>query len=821
MINNMKFRIATGTDLGKVENKEVSWETICKKLTKHKIAKRKGGKYLVGGAFSGHNRLEEEMICRSLLTIDIDTFEGSIDDLEFELDLVLNCAYVAYSTYQHTSDKPRIRVIIPLDREVTVTEYRSLSRAFVNEMGINVDNCSFTPNTAMYMPSMPEDGEAWSMIGEGDCVVSDDYINVKLVESSGGDEEFFDRKEPLDIDIDDVKRILKSYKNEDLNYDDFKLVGMALWHQFQGSDEGYDAWVNWSKQSDKHDERLMPTKWNSFDPGERSGEGVVTMATLIKAIGGKKGLAGVETEELVEKEIKIVNEIVEEMKTCDQVKLQVGVVDKIRDLGDDISSVGREMLCVAFRKRMQTVSGVNIPIKEVREMLSPTPTGESGESGEWTEEDVAWCKGWVYVNTFRGFVDIEGGGIYCSEAFNVLNGKEVVAGENGGKLSATKFVGDNGLVRVVNTAMYLPMFKEKVCRVDGQDVYNTFDARSVPTCVREDKLGWESGDGKRGWETVEKLKRHFRLLCGGEVEASWLFNWLCHLVQYPGKLIGWAMLIQSIEGVGKSMIKEMMGGILGVRNVGVVSPTLVMSPYNDFAEGVLLNIMEELKITGHNRHDAANALKTLITDPTIPMNVKYQSARLVINTCNYLVFTNFKDAIPVGERDRRFCIIHSPIEELTDEHFAQHGITEGVDAYYDDLRTSINVDLMWIRKAMLEHEIPTEFMNLKRAPMTESKKMVIATESANYPFDDEVRDAIEKGGKLYNKEVISSSDLFSDMAFENEEICGLASREKNAILKRLGYMQLSKQIKVNGKMKRMWAKKFISNDKVRKSLSLE
>jgi hypothetical protein len=109
---------------------------------------------------------------------------------------------------------------------------------------------------------------------------------------------------------------------------------------------------------------------------------------------------------------------------------------------------------------------------------------------------------------------------------------------------------------------------------------------------------------------------------------------------------------------------------------------------------------------------------------------------------------------------------------------------------------------------------------LKQAPATEFKDMMVSTESASHHFKDEVRELIERGGEFFNKEVVSSSDLFEALrreCFDDDQELPKPT-QRNQILKALGYMQLPNLIKVKGKPRRIWAKKFMDNDKVRELL---
>ncbi len=129
-MTDYKIAVSCGKGMGIIENKVKSWADIVKKLTHHvEVAQKENAGFFVGGAFSDDVRVDEDLMCRSLLTLDIDKYKGTIDDLEFDLDLMGLGAFVAYSTYSHTSDKPRVRLVLPLSRDVSRDEYSVISQA--------------------------------------------------------------------------------------------------------------------------------------------------------------------------------------------------------------------------------------------------------------------------------------------------------------------------------------------------------------------------------------------------------------------------------------------------------------------------------------------------------------------------------------------------------------------------------------------------------------------------------------------------------------------------------------------------------------------
>ena len=115
---------------------------------------------------------------------------------------------------------------------------------------------------------------------------------VVVPESDDDDLEALWNNSPLDIEADEIDAILAQIPNdaEELDtagnlirtgahYDDYIEVGMALHHQFEGSEEGFNKWVAWGSQSTKFDAKHARYRWDkSFGDAKNP----VRMATLIQ-----------------------------------------------------------------------------------------------------------------------------------------------------------------------------------------------------------------------------------------------------------------------------------------------------------------------------------------------------------------------------------------------------------------------------------------------------------------------------------------------------------------------------------------------------------
>ena len=156
----------------KWKNQEISWQELVKNLSethstyetcveyramnkdKQDAIKDIGG--FVGGALKDGRRLNGNVISRSMLTLDLD-----FADKDFWDDLIMlnDFACCVYSTHKHTAEKPRLRLIIPLSRDVSAEEYEAIARRVAGDIGIDqFDDTTFQPARLMYWPSTSQDG---------------------------------------------------------------------------------------------------------------------------------------------------------------------------------------------------------------------------------------------------------------------------------------------------------------------------------------------------------------------------------------------------------------------------------------------------------------------------------------------------------------------------------------------------------------------------------------------------------------------------------------------------------------------------------------
>jgi len=118
-------------------------------------AKDKGG--FVGGLLKDNRRRRENIVSRSMLTLDAD---NASKELISNFENLCDYRACLYTTHSHVSQSPRCRIIIPLTRDVTSDEYTAISRYYTRTLGIDMfDECSYRPHQLMYWPTTPSNGE--------------------------------------------------------------------------------------------------------------------------------------------------------------------------------------------------------------------------------------------------------------------------------------------------------------------------------------------------------------------------------------------------------------------------------------------------------------------------------------------------------------------------------------------------------------------------------------------------------------------------------------------------------------------------------------
>ena len=157
----------------KWKNKKWQWSDLVRRCSQTKRTDESVGEYLkmtkqeqadikdvggfVGGYLSGGTRKTANVMWRSVATLDIDYGTASVWD---DFTMQFGFAAMLYSTHKHTPEKPRLRLVFPLSRNVKPNEYEPLCRKIADTLGIDLfDITTYQLPRLFYWPSTSRDGE--------------------------------------------------------------------------------------------------------------------------------------------------------------------------------------------------------------------------------------------------------------------------------------------------------------------------------------------------------------------------------------------------------------------------------------------------------------------------------------------------------------------------------------------------------------------------------------------------------------------------------------------------------------------------------------
>ena len=786
----MKIKYTYCQNFSSAETREAEWDAFAKTLSTFVAfpSKEASGarEAFVGGvrAYETKGRGDGNIVSRTVATLDFDTPTGTLDEISFALELTMPCAFVAYSTFRHTPDVPRLRLCVPLSRPVNEIEHRMVVNDIVRLVDIGaVDPCSFTMAQLMFLPShkkgvtpwsMSRDGSAWEVTGTGIAISvgkdEDDLDDLKILVAA----------EPKGFTDEDVDATLENYPADGKDYDEWRDVGIALAHQFRKSEDGYARWLSWSEKSPKHDPRQMKMKWRSFGGHKNP----LTFATIIKRAGGLR--AAVE----IQPAGSIFEGLIAEAKGLQTRDAYTALRNKLTAMSEaQLHMDGRSM--IANSAHIAFCKGAGMTLSEVKKAFKPEKVkgkgdgffGGDAETPEWAK-DLVHCAGENKMERISTRHSVK------PDAFRIAHAgePEVIAAE----LDAVTYLMRNKLIPRVAAKMYWPGFGHIFTDSrTGLSYLNTYEKDGVEPCAELDD------DGRA---VVDRFMRHLAFTVGVERERSIVLEFMAFVYQNPGKRVQWALLLKGIEGNGKTYFFRVMERLMG-RQTSVVSTTAIASDFTGWAEGSVLACVEEIYIQGLNKYAILNKLKPMITNDQIPVVSKNKNERTVPNFTSYMMMTNHADAIPVGDGDRRYCVIFTR-QTRKEDLFNELGGKEGVAAYFNNLFG----DLEWrphaLARFFTDYKVSADFSPAGRAPETSglNKMRALSVSEDRQMFEEAIQD---HACEVVGPDVIDVTHLnkLLNMEFKGT----LTGRAIKLILAEHGYSQIEdRRVKIKTRDHYVW-----------------
>ena len=569
---------------------------------------------------------------------------------------------------------------------------------------------------------------------------------------------------PIQITDDELRtRLLLVPGAED--YDTWFQVGMALYHQYAGDALGLDLWNEWSETADNYDKDALERHWPTFD------------------VGGKKRAPL--TARFI---IRLAKEAIEKTALELGVKLRDAFINA-KDLSEwekarqmtreaEIDSLARSQIASVAKETRDNITRVKTPLVEIKRALSYLP--------KRNEKMPSWCEGWVYDVSDDRFFNIDRKLSCTKTGFDAMYDRKALSKADiiNGKMQASQKASDLALtmysVPTVDGRRYVPGRDNIFHEADGVFA-NTYPEHEIP----EKPAALLPRDKKN----IERIRKHLAHLIADEDEQRMALDWFAWIVQNPGKHVNYALLLQGVEGDGKSFFGEMLRAVMGVTNVKMANgDTVIKSNFTDWGYGQCVCVMEEVRMSGSKTEDkwaAINKIKPFITNHILEIHPKGSKAFNAINTTSYLLLSNFKDALPLDENSRRYLVIFSVWQRKED---IQRFKTEN-PRYYERLYGTLNESAGAIRQWLLEHECSESFNPLGDAPETKALATMVRKSKPEFiqVLDDIIADDKDVCASRHLLDITELSDVVMSLGVDWPGPKALAS-----MLERDGYENLGK-----------------------------
>lgn len=158
--------------------KQLTWEKFAEWLTAKPIEvvdKAQAGWYCPT-EFSPAYRDGDNFIARHAITFDFDHVNTETwDDVK---RVWAHLAFAMYTTFSHTVEQPRFRVVIPLSRPAGYDEFQAVARKVATDIGIElIARESFVPAQMMYAPTRKKKGPSRAYLNEGEWLDVDAILD--------------------------------------------------------------------------------------------------------------------------------------------------------------------------------------------------------------------------------------------------------------------------------------------------------------------------------------------------------------------------------------------------------------------------------------------------------------------------------------------------------------------------------------------------------------------------------------------------------------------------------------------------------------------
>ena len=597
-------------------------------------------------------------------------------------------------------------------------------------------------------------------------------------EDDDDNDDFADIGQKVDLTTQDLSLKLGLVPGAE-DYDTWLQIGMALWHQYDGDEEGLVLWHEWSSQAGNYDQDTLDEKWPTFEP--EKGRAPVTAKLILK-------LANEEEKRLAGEQVEDTKEEISKAKSVEQL---TEVARRIKHIA--FEPMIRDTIVAALRDQFKKITNTTMPISRARELTR----FENPEN----KRTPKWLQGFVYIERDELFYHTDSRVELTHKAFDarhnryMMTQKDRLEGRSSPEHTASTAALNLWEIETVYRRMYLPN-EEQFFIYNGQKFVNFYSEVGVP-----DMPETMSADER---QAIKRVQAHFRHLFRSERDWKLLLDWMAYIVQTKER-VSWAPVIQGTEGDGKSFFYRMLAVVLGVENVSLITGQQLEEQWNAWLEGTLIVFVEEVRLHGAKRYEAVNRMKPWITNEMVTIRAHMKGAYPIVNTASLLLTTNHKDGIPANGNDTRYF----PLFSRWQTKAAIDKFNELNPHYYTDLHSALE-HAGALRKWLTDYNVSDDFNAKARAPESSYRAEMLALVSSEE--DDAFDEALAASKRRDFCPELLDGGAVGDV-LEEHGIQAPYGKALKRFLSERGFTRLPKTVRVGDKVKSFWSRtpeKFIS-----------
>ncbi len=704
----------------------------------------------------------------SLIALDVDEAEsaqsiiGNLDGIESKMG---GLNFAIYHTTSSTPEHPRIRIVIEAD-SIPLEQHARAVWTMQRRLGLpSIDIASERVGQPMFLPTVFQDDKAKShphpliasVINGHPFTVADVDPDAPRPPRTPNPSATYTSAEPDDdasfaaldhlrnpvegASLETVEHLL-TFVDPDCEYDQWTKVLAAVKHQFPSpadADEAFNLFNTWSAQGQKYSTvEETYQKWCSFQASPTT-RNPVTLRTLIKM--AKE--AGYQAEEptvahqptSAPKTIPLAQKQSSATSALDLISI---TLDHLTQLNPQPSNADQAIVLSELSRSLRTIYKVTVTPAALKRDLKTKQIASNAQQyavqranavaendGEFPVPD--WVAPFVYLSNQAKFFDTALKLPYSREAFDVTFASELTPTadqvDDPAQLSRPRtmpsaYAANEIRIPKVFDLQYAPEHADQIIvEHEGVQYANSYRKDYAPanpqTSAAEGAL----------------FRKHLEVLVEEKEHQDFILDVAAHLVQNPGVRPNFAVVIQGPPGCGKTQLTRMIGLPLGASNRRVVSPAELATPYNSYAVGKMLVVLEEVRVTGKGKSDTMAKIIPLITNPRFTRNEKNEKGCDDANKGFYIALSNHKDCLALTPDDRRFFVLESRLQTR------ESVLAVFETGHYAEVEKMLEADTGGLRHYLLNHRISPTFKYSGHAPRTKYFNNMLSSSSNEHALN--------------------------------------------------------------------------------------